>query len=420
MQRTTKLLANTITAALCLGANIVHAEDEQVQVHTVDVQMHAQDENPWLLGSWGGQRAALAEKGLSFEVVATVDVLADVSGGLRRRTATPATLDAVMTLDTGAAGWWQNGTLNVYLLGTAGADTNDNVGALQVASNIEAPNTFKVYEAWYEQRFFDDKFSVLVGLHDLNSEFYVTDLSGMFINSSFGNGQEIAQVGPSIFPTTAVAGRLRFAPTEHTYIMGAVYDGVPGDPNDAYGTHIQFNKGDGVLTIGEIGVTGGAVGTAGAERYFKLAFGGWNQTQFDNMITGAREDNTGFYTVGEMDLWRGEDGRGLGMFGQLGFAQSDRTQTDFYGGGGLNWTGPFASRAADVFGVAYAQARNGDDFLHANPGFENAETVVEVTYQVDVMPGVMVQPDLQYFITPGTDPTISDAVVVGLRVQIEL
>ena len=68
MQRTSKLLANTITAALCLGVNIVHAEDE----------------NPWLLGNWGGQRAALAEKGLSFEVVTTVDVLADVSGGVRQ------------------------------------------------------------------------------------------------------------------------------------------------------------------------------------------------------------------------------------------------------------------------------------------------------------------------------------------------
>ena len=68
MQRVSKLLANTLTAALCLGANMVHAEDE----------------NPWLLGGWGGQRAALAEKGLSFEVVTTVDVLADVSGGVRQ------------------------------------------------------------------------------------------------------------------------------------------------------------------------------------------------------------------------------------------------------------------------------------------------------------------------------------------------
>ena len=41
----------------------------------------AEDEQPWLLGNWGGQRSALSEKGIEFEIVATTDVLANVSGG---------------------------------------------------------------------------------------------------------------------------------------------------------------------------------------------------------------------------------------------------------------------------------------------------------------------------------------------------
>ena len=31
----------------------------------------AEDDQPWLLGNWGGQRSALAEKGVEFEIVAT-------------------------------------------------------------------------------------------------------------------------------------------------------------------------------------------------------------------------------------------------------------------------------------------------------------------------------------------------------------
>ena len=233
------------TAALILG------------LVSVQPQAFAEgDPNPWLLGDWGGKRSALAEKGIDIEAVATVDVLGVVSGGIEQGVESPANFDLAVQIDTGKAGWWNNGTLRLYLLGNTGGDTTNLLGALQVASNIEAPDTVKLYEAWYEHKFVDDKLSVLAGLHDLNSEFYVSDLGGVFLNSSFGNGQEIGQIAPSIFPTTAMAVRVKVSPTETTYVMGAVYDGVPGDPTDPYGTHVDFNDHDGVLAIGEAGLTG--------------------------------------------------------------------------------------------------------------------------------------------------------------------
>jgi len=390
------------TAALIIGLASLHP------------QAYAESEpNPWLLGDWGGKRSALAEKGIDIEAVATVDVLGVVSGGIKHGVESPANFDLAVQVDTGKAGWWNNGTLRLYLLGNTGGDTNNLLGALQVASNIEAPDTVKLYEAWYEHKFFDDKLSVLAGLHDLNSEFYVTDLSGVFLNSSFGVGQEVAQIGPSIFPTSGMTVRVKVSPTERTYVMGAVYDGVPGDPNDPYGTHVDFNDHDGVLAIGEAGITGGK------GHFFKVAVGGWHQTDFDNMITGVRGQNSGMYVVGETDLWRCEDGRGLGVFGQLGFADQANNQTDLYAGGGVNWTGPLASRPADVAGVAFAYARNGDKFLNANPGgFRETETLIEVTYAITPLPWLLVQPDFQYFFNPGSDRAIEDAAVIGMRVGV--
>lgn len=375
----------------------------------------ADEARPWLLGDWDGKRAALAEKGIEIEATAAVDVLANVAGGIKRDVATPANFDLAMTVDTGKAAWWNGGTLKLYLLGNAGSGTSANVGALQVASNIEAPGTVKLYEAWYEHRFLDDRLSVLVGLHDLNSEFYVTDSSGVFLNSSFGIGLEVAQVGPSIFPTSAMAARVRFSPTANTYVMGAVYDGVPGDPNDPYGTHVDFQRHDGVFTTGEIGLTGGDT------RHYKVALGGWHQTEFDNMITGARGANHGYYALGETDLWRTADGRGLATFTRLGFAEEDRNQTDMNLGAGFSWTGPVAARPTDVAGLAVAYARNGEDFRRANPGAAtDGETVLEFTYQIIPLPWLLIQPDVQYFFDPGTDPTLDDALVIGLRVQVAL
>lgn len=381
------------------------------------IAAHAQadDTLPWLLGDWHGQRTALAAKGFDFEFMATVDVLGTVHGGRDTGFEAPANFDLIMTVDTEAAGWWRGGTFNVYFLGNAGGDPSAHTGDYQVASNIEAPNTFKLYEAWYEHRVLDDRLSLLAGLHDVNSEFYVTEHGLLFLNSSFGIGAEVGQGLPSFFPTTSLGLRLRFAPTDGTYAIAAVYDGVPGDPNDPYGTEVAFDDGDGVFAIGEVGITS----TAG--RYYKVGLGGWTSTaQFDDFAGLSHNDNAGVYVIGETDLWRHDDGRGVGIFGQLGFADEDMNQTGTYAGAGITWTGPLPARAEDVAGFAVAHARNGDDFRAANPGLERAETTLEWTYLIPATPWLNIQPDVQYVIDPGMDPAQDDAVVVGFRVQVSL
>ena len=86
----------------------------------------------------------------------------------------------------------------------------------------------------------------------------------------------------------------------------------------------------------------------------------------------------------------------------------------------MNWTGPLPSRPEDVAGFAVAHARNGDDFRQANPGLERAETTLEWTYLIPATPWLSVQPDVQYVVDPGMDPTLDNAVIVGFRVQVSL
>ena len=373
------------------------------------------EESAWLLGDWGGQRQALAERGLDMEFVASTDLMAVVDGGLSRGVETPANFDMIFTLDTGTAGWWRNGTMQLYLLGNTGGDPSMRAGNLQVASNIEAPDTFKLFEAYYEHRFLDDRLGVMAGLHDINDDFYVTEHSGLFLNSSFGIGIDVAQVGPSIFPTTAPGVRLRLNWTPDTYLLAAVYDGVAGDPNDPYGTHISFDRGDGMFAIAEAGLLGGE------SHYYKVGVGGWWHTAAIADLDGrVRDNNSGVYAVGETDLWRNEDGRGLGVFTQLGFARGDRNQVETYVGGGVTCTGPLPQRPADVAGLAIAHARNGDHFKRLNPGLERAETTIEASYLIAPKPWITVQPDLQYVVDPGTDSRIDNALILGVRVQLTL
>lgn len=371
----------------------------------------------WALGDWGGARTALAVHGLDLEFVATTDILGVVDGGIRRGVEALSKFDLVFKLDTGTAGWWRNGSLQVVLLGTAGGSLSERAGDMQIVSNIEAPaNTLIVYEANYEHHFLDDRVALLVGLHDLNADFYVLEHAGLFLNSSFGIGIEVAQVGASLFPVTAPGARLQIKMTPNTYLQAGVFDGVPGVPGDParpHGTHITFDRGDGIFSIAEIGWLGEAVS------YYKLALGSWyHSREFIDINNRTRANNDGIYLIGEKDLWRTEDGCGVGVFAQLGFTEGDRNQVSTSVAGGVNWTGPLPARPQDVAGLAVAHARNGERFRRLNPGGERAETTLEMSYLMQPAPWLTVQPDLQYVIHPSTDTSLDNALVLGVRLQV--
>ena len=50
--------------------------------------------------------------------------------------------------------------------------------------------------------------------------------------------------------------------------------------------------------------------------------------------------------------------------------------------------------------------------------FERHETAIELTYRVQAMPWLALQPDVHYIINPGTDPALDNAWVVGLRFEL--
>ena len=51
---------------------------------------------------------------------------------------------------------------------------------------------------------------------------------------------------------------------------------------------------------------------------------------------------------------------------------------------------------------------------------DGSEAAFELTYSDNLTPWLAVQPDLQYIVNPGTDPTLNKAVVVGARIDLAL
>lgn len=382
----------------------------------------------FLTGDWGGTRTQWSEAGIDLMLTHIGEYMAVTSGGLAQKGEYLSRTDLGVTLNTEKLLRWKDGTFQFTFMHTDGGQPNDHSGSLQGVSNIEAPATAKLLEAWYDQGFFSGSASLRFGLYDLNTEFDAMETAKMFSNPSFGISPDYSQSGvngPSIFPTTSLALRARYQSAGNLYAQAAILDGVPGKPGAPRGTYVRLDPQDGWLVAAETGYRATRA-TNSKERYLKLGVGAWRYTEpltadVNGNPIGASYSQ-GFYLISEAHLYRETEGsaKGLYWFLHYGHAGEKLHQIGHYVGGALIYTGLLPGRDEDQLGLGVASASNGQYFLDANPGFESRETIWELAYRARVTPWLSVQPDIQYVENPGTDPVVKNATVASVRVFIAL
>ena len=341
-----------------------------------------------------------------------MDGLAVVDGGLDEGQALLHKFD--LTAD------WRSEGFEAHLdLQYVGGDepSAELIGDVQVVSNIEAPDALRVLEAWGAWSLAGGKAGVKAGLIDLNADFDVQDVGLIFLNSSHGVGPDLSQTGlngPSIFPNTSLAVTGFAEIGEGWTVRAGVFDGVPGDPDDPTRTLIRLRDDEGALAIAEVEHRFG-------ERA-KLKLGAWAYTaDFDAIAQTASDgsparlgSNRGAYAMLEGRLWSeaSDPEQGLDAWIRVGLANAEINPIGTYVGGGAVYTGVW--RDDDQLGLAIAHASFGGPARRAF-GLEGAETVAELTYSLPINDNIAIQPDVQYVWNPGGDPTISNALVVGIR-----
>lgn len=372
-------------------------------------------------------REKLEAKGISFDIKALEDFVSIYKGGMIHKDTWMGRFDFGVTISTEKVGLYKGGMFHVSMMNAHGGlkPTADMIGDLQVVSNIEAPRSTRLYEGWYQQLFLDDKISALVGLHDMNADFSVSEYASVFINGAFGITPSIsANTGASLYPMPAPGARLRISPNEHVDILTGIYDGNPGDPNvNVHSTHFPLNSKNGVFSIAEgqyhykIPVMDGLSGTV------KVGF--WHNNRNvedvssidDNGDPVLHDDNYGGYAVVDQMLYKENDDQGLGIFFMGGGAPQNRNLVGHHIAGGVNYTGLIPNRDSDVVGVAVTNSYLSPKFRTANDR-ERAETTVEVTYKARITDDLFIQPDIQYVRTPNGDKAIKNASVFTLRTEI--
>lgn len=410
-----------------------------------------------LLGSIGGLRTILDRYGISLGLSETSEVLGNPTGGRAQGVVYEGLTQISLGVDLERAIGVQGGILNVSALQIhgRGLSTND-LDNLNTASGLEADRSTRLFEFWYQQAFLGGKVDVKIGQLSADEEFLISQYGGLFINAFFGwPGLPTVDLpsGGAAYPLATPAIRLRVQPTAALTGLLAVFNGSPagigiGDPQirDASGTN--FNLNSGVFVIGEVQYARSQGGYPGT---YKL--GAWyNSNAFtDQFYTsgpitaarpfasppGVRRDDWSVYAVIDQLVYRpasAKDG-GAGVFFRAMGAPGDRNTVNVFVNAGITYKGAF-DRNNDTMGLGVVWTRISDTARAADAAFaalsggsypvRSSETTLEASYQVQLAPWWVLQPDFQYVFRPGggiPDPQrphrqVGDAAVFGLRTSI--
>ena len=356
------------------------------------------------------------EAALTFEAAYTAEGWRNVRGGISSDGAFLDNLDLVATLDAGHLGLTAT-TLSIAALYNNHETFSDKVGDLQAVSNIDTDGSLRLYEAWLEHNF--DRASVKLGLMDLNSEFDVNETGSLFINSSHGIGPDFSQVGengPSIFPITGLGARVQVDLGGRTTLRLGAFEGTPGDPDRPRDTTFHLDDDEGHLFVVQLNrvLTEDSL----------VALGVWRHTgrvyPMEDAEIAARRHSTGAYALIE-GIVTHLDTREVRAFLRAGVADAQVHQISRYQGAGLTVSGPLFSNGQrdEMVGLAVGAITNGGSFrrLQRATGspVNSHEVAIELTYQVQLTPSLVLQPEIQYIVNPGTDPRLHNSLVVGLR-----
>jgi porin len=351
---------------------------------------------------------------ISFSGGYTFDLAANMSGGVKQGTAYLGNVDVNFELNTETLNLWKGGRFFMYLLNNHGNSLSALMGDFQVANNIEAESNTRLYEFWYEHKF--QFWSVLIGQHDLNSTFAVSETGLFFINSSFGIQPDISTNVPvSIFPLATLGAVFSWGLGENFKVQHAIYDGDQGSENENPNSlNWSLNKNDGAMFINEISYE--IKKDSLLQSTFKLGY--WKHTQDQKINNKIVPNSQGIYLISDQVLFRNDASNAtLKVFFQGGISLKNHNPTQGYLGGGFLFEGISSKGLNDGIGLAAAHTLFSKSYQSLFPDGLKNETAIELSYQWVTQRRWTFQPNFQYVINPGSDSGLPNALMGLVRLK---
>ncbi len=423
-------------------------------------------ETGYLFGNAGGARDYLVDHGVYVDFGVTQFAQRNVSGGDRKESRYPGSMDGWLWFDTGKAGLWPGGAAFLHGEGRWPSNLDSEVGTLlpvnfdNTMPDSDPQDSNWALSEWYLMQGLPWNFLALAGKVDMaawaDTNMFANRERSQFVYTGLINNP-IAGV---FFPYTALGGWLSWSPSKaHTLVAvwslaedSATENGFDNLTTKDNAYAFQYVFATEIAKRPGRYVFDAAYSTKEIQGFdFSARFRQGRSVNIDPLtdvvirIPGLElnEENDNYAVIGNFSqyLWVEKDSAktfnnrqettghaalthhnnppvGIGVFGRAGWAPNDRNAIDqFYslgiGGNGMLIPG----RDSDQWGIGWAGSHISSDLRDLPVGLDDWEHAYEVFYNFAVTPAVHLSLDAQYI--DQADLSIDATTILSMRLQMD-
>jgi len=402
---------------------------------SVQAESAFDSQGQYLLGDWNGKRTELAQQGVKFEANLLTDTAYLADGG-RNEGADPLTSAQLWLgtqLDMEKLAGWDGITVRAVATARQGQSTSvrDLQGDAAQWANVQG--TFgrgnqdsRLTELSIEKNYKDQGLSIKAGRLGLGMDFNV--MACDFASTAFCAAQMGKWQG-NIWMNTPVAqwgARVKQQLNPEVAVQVGVYEFNPDNGNGAkegQGWSLDTDNADGVTIPAEVIWTPKSLvnGLPGSYRV-----GGMYNTADDvanqkDVATGEGKNRTfaGWLAVEQQLTSIGNGRQGLHSFANFTWHDRDTNKVDNSQQLGLKYIGLVDSQPNNILGLAVNRVHVNDRFADSRPVYDaSAEYNIELNYSYNATKWLMLRPNLQYVINPGSSNQVDNALVLGLTTRV--
>ena len=389
----------------------------------------------YLLGDWNGKRTELAQQGVKFEANLLTDTAYLADGG-RNEGADPLTSAQLWLgtqLDMEKLAGWDGVTVRAVATARQGQSTSvrDLQGDAAQWANVQG--TFgrgnqdsRLTELSIEKNYKDQGLSIKAGRLGLGMDFNV--MACDFASTAFCAAQMGKWQG-NIWMNTPVAqwgARVKQQLNPEVAVQVGVYEFNPDNGNakaEGQGWSLDTDNADGVTIPAEVIWTPKSLvnGLPGSYRVGGMYNTADDVTNQKDVATGEGKNRTfaGWLAVEQQLTSTGNGRQGLHSFANFTWHDRDTNKVDNSQQLGLKYIGLVDSQLNDILGLAVNRVHVNDRFADSRPVYDaSAEYNIELNYSYNATKWLMLRPNLQYVINPGSSNQVDNALVLGLTTRV--
>ncbi len=407
-----------------------------------------------LTGDWGGWRTRLHEQGIDIHG-GIIDEGFDVNhGGIQHGVRNASQTQIGVDFDLGKlTSVWGDARLHVTIDDRHGSDaSSDLVGNsyLPLQWSYGSPRTHWA-ELSYDQNLFRGRLNWRAGFYSIGNYFATPGPAAYFVNGgltghpltlstnsgwgNFPNSRWTTHLTWLMTPDLTLRGGMvldnsRYSQKQYSWRLHA-----PGTSGHTYPLELEWAPGSSVSrTAGWNPTRGAAPGPYVGDYKIGLYYDTADQTMLGDRSDRLASHREGAYAMASQKFTNNAVGGGLTGFASYTRQSQSTSAIHTWSAAGLVYSGMFARRPHDAVGLAYVRVSLNQHLVQQqlqeqalglidDPDWQldQAQELWEASYSFQLTPWLVIRPDVQYLVNPGTFAytNIDNALAIGAQLRVK-